>query len=80
MSDEPTKPQKAKQLDQSAPVVAPADEFPLTLDEFCSQLSQVDKRVELIGGFHYTEKVAGRLKDTRAAYQARYVSFLTQPA
>ena len=75
-----TKPAKNEPTPQDAPIASAPDEFPLALEEFCLQLSQVDKRVELIGGFHYTEKVAGRLKDTRQAYQTRYMAFLTQPA
>lgn len=75
-----TKPVKNEPAPKDVPVASAPDEFPMALEEFCSQLSQTDKRVELIGGFHYTEKVAGRLKDTRMAYQARYVVFLSQPA
>ncbi len=63
-----------------APVVAEPSEFPLTLDEFCSRLSVTDKRVELIGAFHFTEKVAGRNKDLESAYQARFTAFINQPA
>lgn len=60
------------------PVVEQSD-FPLTLDEFCSQLSLTDKRVESIGAFHATEKAAGRTKDTAPAYSGRYTAFLNQP-
>ena len=75
-----TKPTKNDPAPQSAPIAPAPDEFPMELQEFCLQLSQVDKRVELIGGFHHTEKAAARLKDTSTAYQARYAAFLTQPA
>ena len=60
------------------PVVEQSD-FPLTLDEFCTQLSTTDKRVESIGAFYATEKAAGRTKDTAPAYSGRFAAFLNQP-
>jgi len=57
---------------------APAEE--LTLAEFCSRLSSTDSRVELIGGFEHSERLAGRMKDTESEYAARYAAFLLQPA
>jgi hypothetical protein len=78
--------------DTQAAVIAPAiqsivlnaasvnDEFPLSLDEFCSRLSSSDKRVEMIGAFHHTEKAAGHNKDIESAYIARYSAFINQPA
>lgn len=71
--------------DTAAPVTEAAEktversEFPLSLDEFCTQLSQTDKRVEAIGAFHTTEKTAGRVKDLASAYTARFSAFLNQP-
>lgn len=56
------------------------DEFPLTIDEFCTSLSQKDRRVEMIGAFHGSERRAGRIKDTRSAYGARYNDFINAPA
>lgn len=53
---------------------------PLSLNEFCIRLSTKDKRVELIGGFEHSERVAGRLSDTAENYTARYAQFLNQPA
>ncbi len=53
-------------------------EFPVTLDNFCAELSQGDRRVELIGGFHYTERAAGRNKDLASAYRHRYDTFTTR--
>lgn len=53
---------------------------PLTLNEFCIRLSVEDKRVELIGGFEHTERVAGRLSDTYENYSERYKKFTTQAA
>lgn len=64
-----------KPNDAGTPV---ADEFPVSLDNFCSDLSQSDRRVELIGGFHYSERAAGRTKDTPSAFRARYVAFTTR--
>lgn len=60
------------------PVVEQSD-FPLTLDEFCTQLSTTDKRVESIGAFYATEKAAGRTKDTAPAYSGRFDAFLAKP-
>jgi hypothetical protein len=51
----------------------------LTLDEFCLRLSKSDKRVELIGAFHYTEKAAGRFKDAEQNYQTRFEAFVNKP-
>lgn len=62
----------------AAPAVQQSD-FPLSLDEFCSQISITDKRVEAIGAFHATEKAAGRVKDTFPAYSGRYTAFLAKP-
>ena len=56
------------------PAPAP-DSFPLTLEEFCAQRSQADRRVELLGAFYAAELRAGHLKDTATAYANRLVSF-----
>lgn len=55
-------------------------DFPLGLGEFCARLSASDRRVELIGAFHFAEKRAGRVKDTEANYKARFSAFCRQPA
>lgn len=55
-------------------------EFPLTIDEFCAQLSSTDRRVELIGGFHAEERAAERFKDLASAYAARFTTFVGRPA
>lgn len=57
---------------------APVNE-PITLDEFCTRLSMSDRRVELIGGFHYTEKQAGHIKDAESEFQSRFTAFATKP-
>lgn len=51
----------------------------VTLDEFCTRLSTRDKRVELIGGFHFTETKANHAKDLEANYQARFDAFVNKP-
>jgi len=77
----PAEPVKEPEMPVTIAAAKPAEtEFPMTIDEFCSQLSQHDKRVEIIGGFHYVEKHAGRGKDTRLNYRARFEAFLKQPA
>lgn len=56
-----------------------ADVQPLTLQEFCTRLSSKDKRVEMIGAFHYSETFAGIVKDTEAAFSSRFAAFVTKP-
>jgi hypothetical protein len=63
-----------------APAAADNSSFDLTLQEFCTRLSQTDKRVELIGGFEHSERVAGRLKDSEARFANRLAAFANQPA
>ncbi|MFZ4538513.1 hypothetical protein [Propionivibrio sp.] len=55
-------------------------DFPMSLQEFCTRLSSTDRRVELIGGFEHGERVAGRAKDTDAAYSKRFTAFINAPA
>lgn len=64
----------AKSAPQTTDVV---DE--ITIDEFCRRLSNTDKRVEMIGGFHADEKRAGRFKNTEARYRARFEAFVNKP-
>lgn len=66
--------------DQAAAATSEEAEFPLTLDEFCTRLSRTDRRVELIGGFEHSERVAGRVKDVESAYAKRYAEFCNKPA
>lgn len=51
----------------------------LTLDEFCMRLSNKDRRVEMIGGFHAHEKAAGRVKGGESDFQQRYDDFINKP-
>ena len=60
----------------TTPVQAGA--IPLTLEEFCIRLSAKDKRVELIGAFHFVEKQAGIVKDFEASFQTRFDTFSTK--
>lgn len=52
----------------------------ITLEEFCTRLSMVDKRVELIGAFESTEKASGTIKSQESAFKARFEAFATKPA
>ena len=54
-------------------------EFPMDINEFCTQLSQSDNRVEIIGAFHSEECVQGRRKDMKSAYMKRFQEFCTRP-
>ena len=51
----------------------------ITLDEFCRRHSKVDRRVELLRGFHSAEVRAGHAKDLEASYLARFKAFATKP-
>lgn len=63
-----------------APAPVEAAEFPLTIAEACSRISAGDKRVEMIGAFHASEKAAGRSKDLESAYRERFAAFCNAPA
>jgi len=52
----------------------------MTLNEFCMIISRTDRRVAMIGGFHHDEKKNRRVKDTHAAFAARYEAFQKRPA
>lgn len=56
------------------------DQYPLSLDEFCTRISQTDRRVELIGGFHRYAQLKGLASDTEANFRAQFEQFLKQPA
>ena len=62
---------------QAAEPVAP--QVSLTLSEFCLRLSESVRRPELISGFEYVERRAGRLKDTHEAFQGRFEQFVKTP-
>lgn len=51
----------------------------ITLDEYCLRRSIPDRRPELINGFHSAEKLAGVVKDSQAAFDARFQAFVNKP-
>ena len=63
----------------NAPVTQSAPSAEVTLTEFCTSLSRMDKRVELIGGFSFVETKAGHLKDTEANFRKRFTAFINKP-
>lgn len=71
---------KNETVAKAAPETNQNQSEPLSLTEFCIRLSTTDKRVELIGGFEHSERMAGRMSDTAENYAARYAKFLNQPA
>lgn len=71
----------SEETQNSMQLVAASDApLQVTLDEFGVGLSQRDVRHELVNAFIYMDRRSGKHKDTEAAYQARYVAFLDQPA
>lgn len=66
-------------MPKAASTQAAPESFALPLDEFCARLSKEITAPELIGGFHHSEKVAGRLKDTEEAFRTRFASFGKKP-
>lgn len=52
----------------------------VTLDNFCVALSARDHRPHMIGAFHHAQRVAKKVFDTPANYQARYDEFGNLPA
>ncbi|CAH2606335.1 Eukaryotic translation initiation factor 4B (plasmid) [Rhodovastum atsumiense] len=65
----------------AGPAPAPvADEAPLvSLEEAAAAISQGIRSATLVSAFHAEEKAAGRLRDTEAAYRARFVGFRRRP-
>ncbi|EAM6792321.1 hypothetical protein E0G74_01005 [Salmonella enterica] len=57
-----------------------AKAFPISLTDYCKELSLTEKRYPLISAFFRIEEIAGRKEDTKAAYDKRYAEFLTSPA
>jgi hypothetical protein len=55
---------------------APADET--TVEEFCIRESARAHRAEALGAFHRAEELAGRIKDTDAAFAERFRKFLNR--
>ena len=67
---------KTETAAETAPLPAEPE---LSLDEFCARLSETVKSPELIGAFHYTERVAGSPRSTFEAFKARFEAFRVQP-
>lgn len=68
-------------VDAPTPTPAPdGAELEMTLEEFCLRMSdrKVNGRIELIHGFAYTERTAGRIKDSESQFQARFKAFATK--
>lgn len=60
----------------AAPVAGP---ITVSLNEYCTRLSATVLRPELIGAFAHTERAAGNLSGTEAAFKARYAAFINKP-
>lgn len=71
MTDQATPPDSSA----AATVAVAADPRRLSLEQFCRELSLIDKRVELIAGFHHSEIRSGNLMDSEDAYKLRYEAF-----
>lgn len=52
-----------------------ADDYPLSLEEFCARLSAQDRRVEMIGGFYADERRAGQNMDREINFRERFAAF-----
>ena len=61
-----------------APEAVP-DHFPLELDEYCTRLSLRDKRVALIGAFHFTMKQRGMKVADEADWDREFKALATTP-
>jgi hypothetical protein len=68
---------KKDESPKGSATAAKPDRIPL--DEFCARLSREDKRVSLIGGFHFDERKNGRVKDTHEAYSQRFAQYAQRP-
>lgn len=51
----------------------------ISLNEFCTRLSEKVIRPELIGAFASTERAAGNVSGTVAAFESRYNDFINKP-
>lgn len=70
---------KNDQVDTQQPAVVDPTVEQVTLEEFCLRLSNSDRRVELIGAFHFVEKQASRFKDAESNYASRFSAFVNKP-
>lgn len=51
----------------------------LALHEWCANVSQTDRRVELLGAFFTIESREGRVKAPPAVFADRYAEFANRP-
>lgn len=58
----------------------PVGTFDISLDEFCRRASSGKAGPELLGGFYQSQKAAGVIKSSEAAYFAALEAFKKQPA
>lgn len=64
----------------ATPVAAPVDApVSLTLTEFCSRLSETVRSPELIAGFEFNERMAGRVQSDAVQFRARFDEFVNKP-
>lgn len=64
----------------TAPVVATAvAPVSLSLTEFCSRLSETVRSPELIAGFEFHERAAGRVQSDAAQFRTRFDEFVNKP-
>lgn len=68
---------RTKKSEQLLPASKP--EQPMPIDEFCRLLSMKDRRVELIGAFHFVESANNRTLDTEQNFSARFEAFTKKP-
>lgn len=67
--------------EQEVPAVEAVKSPPkITIEEFCSLLSKKDKRVEMLGGFHFYMKKIGMKKEIYVDFLAAYEAFQRMPA
>jgi len=75
---------KEKPAEETAPIAIEAPpapvETPMGLNEFCQNFSKTERRVTLLGAFHFEMKRQKRLIDTDSNYRAAFVAFITAPA
>lgn len=61
-------------------VIPVSNEIPITLDEFCQRLSETERRVALLGAFHFEMKRQKRQTGLSSDYHAAYATFINAPA
>ncbi len=77
--ESPASPPVSGSVAAPAPAPAQPSEFPVSVSEFCSRLSEKDRRVELIGAFAVMEKMAGHVRDLPSNFAKRFAEFCVRP-